>query len=209
MGWLSDNLQFEKFHFNDMMKRIRDDPKRLILGVDPFSTGVWNKALGRDDEPIMNQLGGPMGGGTLGMDNVGGVYDRAGAAGINTQPAGQTHDVAEIIASMFGAQGAMQGFGNIGGGKSNLKIPGKEGGGGGFMDMFMPQGGEGGWQQYAQMGGGMPGMGGQQPQQPPPAPMRIGPSQYAGVNTQMMSPKGLLDDDDERLKQVAMMRGLL
>ena len=59
--------------------RIKDDPKRLLLGVDPASTELWNGILGKDDEPIVNFLGGPMGSGWTGMGS-GGVYDRAEAA---------------------------------------------------------------------------------------------------------------------------------
>jgi hypothetical protein len=127
MGWLSDNLDFEKFHLSDMWDRLKDDPKRLLLGVDPFSTSIWNTALGRDDDPIMNQLGGPMGGDYLGIGS-GGVYDRAQEAGVNTGPAMQMHDLAETVAAFYGAGGAARGLGNIGG--SGGGIVAGEGGGG-------------------------------------------------------------------------------
>lgn len=204
MGWLSDNLDFEKFALKDMWDRLRDDPKRLFLGVDPLSTGVWNQALGRDDQPIMNQLGGPMGGDTLGMGG-GGIYDRAEAQGINTGPAEGMHNIAEVVAGVMGGQGAMQGLGNInfGGGAGGAEGGGGllGGDGGGIMGggdgggMF---GGEGGmfdfgsmdwsnpqtYQQFAgMMGGGGGGQGGSgtgaatppiQPMQSTPSPFQLG-----------------------------------
>lgn len=221
MGWLSDNVSFEKFALKDAWDRLRDDPKRMLLGVDPFSTGVWNKALGRDDQPIMNFLGGPMGGDALGIGG-GGIYDRAEAEGINTGPAEGMHNIAEVVAAFYGGQGAMNGLGNINmGGGSGLADPAGGANGfstldggaanvdsGGFLSNMFGGGGEQApWQQF--MSGGMPGMGGgqQQQQQPPPTMPHYRPSQGVHVNTQM---PGLLADEDERLKYVArLQRGLL
>lgn len=98
---LGDVLGFEKFHFKDFFDRLKDDPKRLLLGVDPASTTMWNKLLGKDDEALFNVWGGPMGGGTLGTDKTGGVYERAGAAGLDTGTSAQSHTIAEQIAAMF------------------------------------------------------------------------------------------------------------
>jgi hypothetical protein len=123
MGWLSDNLDFELFNLGDMWDKLKDNPEQLILGVDPFSTKLWNELGVTDNEPIVNQLGGPMGGGGLGIGS-GGVYDRAQEAGIDIGPATQMHDIAEVVASYYGARG----LGGIGGGEAAL-IPAAEGGG--------------------------------------------------------------------------------
>ncbi len=128
MGWLSDNFDFEKFHLSDMWDRIKDDPKRLILGVDPASTELWNTILNRDDEAIMNQLGGPMGSGWAGLGETGGVYGRAEEAGIDTGAAGGMHDIAETVAMIWGGGAAAQGLGNIGGA---AEVGGAAAGGGG------------------------------------------------------------------------------
>ena len=125
MGWLSDNLDFELFNLGDMWDKIKDNPESLILGVDPFSTKLWNEigVGGGNQEPIVNALGGPMGGDTLGIGS-GGVYDRAQEAGIDTGAAMQLHDVAEVVASYYGARG----LGGIGGEPAAV---GAAGGGGG------------------------------------------------------------------------------
>jgi hypothetical protein len=127
MGWLSDNLDFELFNLGDMWDKIKDSPEQLLLGVDPFSTGLWNTLGVTDNEPIVNQLGGPYGGASnMGLSSGGGVYERAREAGIDTGPATQMHDLAEVIAGGYGAAGAIGGLGNIGGGG----IVAGEGGGG-------------------------------------------------------------------------------
>lgn len=122
MGYLSDALKFEIFHTRDLWDRLRRDPKRAILGVDPASTWAWNKVLGRDDEPLVDQLGGPYGGKWISMgDPEGGVYGRAREAGINTQPASQLHDVAHVVAASYGAQGLGGAAGNVFGGQGGAQ----------------------------------------------------------------------------------------
>jgi len=106
MSKLSDALSFEMFNLKDMWKNIKKDPKRLVLGVDPASTWVWNKVLGRDDKPIVDQLGGPYGGKAISVGpDQGGVYQRAQDAGINTGPGRTMHDIAHVIAAFYGANG--------------------------------------------------------------------------------------------------------
>ncbi|MHA1570202.1 MAG: hypothetical protein ACTSWM_00165 [Alphaproteobacteria bacterium] len=168
MGFLSDNFDFEKFHLSDMWDRLKDDPKRLILGVDPFSTTLWNGILGRDDEPIMNQLGGPMGSGWTGMGS-GGVYDRAEAAGVDTGAAIKMHDIAETVAGIWGAAAAGGAIGGIGGGAGgtggasggSATGGGVAGGGGGASSSFVgpPEaasggGGGGFWSDWSNPFGG-------------------------------------------------------
>jgi hypothetical protein len=119
VGYLSDSLDFEKFFAKDTWDRIKADPKRLFLGVDPASTWGWNKILGRDDEPIVDQMGGPYDGRVISFGHGnGGVYDRAQAAGINTKSAAGNHDAAHLIAASYalgGGLGSGSGSGSGGG----------------------------------------------------------------------------------------------
>lgn len=112
MSFFGDVFGFEKFHAGDLWDRIKDDPKRLVLGVDPWSTKIWNKALNRDDEPLVDQMGGPYGGHTISAfgNKDGGVYQRAQDAGINTGPGGGMHDAAHVISALYaGGYGAGKG----------------------------------------------------------------------------------------------------
>src|SRR6185436_3169025 len=118
MGYLSDSLDFEKFFAKDLWKGIKKDPKRLILGVDPASTWAWNKVLGRDDKPLVDQMGGPYDGRVFSFGHGdGGVYDRAQAAGINTKSAQGNHDAAHLIAASYALGGS--GLGGNGGASGN------------------------------------------------------------------------------------------
>lgn len=106
MGWLSDALKFEKNHVSQIFQGIKKDPKRLVLGLDPLTTGFWNGVLGRDDEPIVNQLGGP----------TEQQYGRAEDQGINTGPGRTAHGVAGTIAGFYGAQAGGDALSWAGGG---------------------------------------------------------------------------------------------
>jgi len=141
MGWLSDNLDFELFNLKDMFSKLKDNPEQLILGVDPFSTGLWNTLGVTDNEPIVNQLGGPYGGSSkMGLGSGGGVYADARAAGIDTGPATQMHDLAEVIAGSYGAAGAAGGLGNIGGaGAGGGGAAGGGAGGGSATTFALPE----------------------------------------------------------------------
>lgn len=118
---LKDVFNFEQFHLGDLWDRIKEDPKRLLLGVDPLSTKVWNGVLNRDDKPLVDQLGGPYGGHTISaFDNKDGeVYQRAKDAGINTEDPGQLHDIAHVIAGKYGLQGIAGSMGMEG----NVSMP--------------------------------------------------------------------------------------
>ncbi len=96
-------VKFEKSHTKNLIKGIKDDPKRLFLGVDPFSTKVWNKALGRDDRALVNQLGG-----ATSYD-----YQVALDEGIDIGPGKALHDVAGVVAGAYagGALGQAAGAG--------------------------------------------------------------------------------------------------
>lgn len=124
MGYISDSLDFEKFFAKDLWSGIKKDPKRLVLGVDPASTWAWNKVLGRDDDPLVDQMGGPYDGRVFSFGHGnGGVYDRAQDAGINTKSASMNHDAAHLIAGAYGAAGIGGAFG-LGGGGSGGANPG-------------------------------------------------------------------------------------
>jgi hypothetical protein len=125
MGYFSDSLDFEKFFAKDLWSNLKKDPKRLILGVDPASTWAWNKVLGRDDDPLVDQMGGPYDGRVFSYGHGnGGVYDRAQAAGIDTTAAQGNHDAAHLIAGSFAAGGLGNAGGNVfgsgGGAQPNL-----------------------------------------------------------------------------------------
>jgi hypothetical protein len=173
VSFFGDVLGFEKFHASDLLERTKDDPKRLILGVDPLSTKAWNKVLGRDDEPLVDQMGGPYAGHTIGGDE--GVFERARAEGIDTGPGKGMHDIAHVVAAIYAGQG-LTGLGTgqnpFGfGGEASSQVPGATPG---INPAANPNGGAFGgfdWQQMMQM---MP----QQQENPEMPP--IFPQQYFG-----------------------------
>ena len=110
MSFLGDVGSFETFNLGAMGKQVGQNPARLFYGsADPFSTNVWNKVLGTNDKPLVDQWGGaaPQ------------RYEEAQEAGINTGPGKAMHTVAKTIASMFagGAAGNAAG-GLLGSGSS-------------------------------------------------------------------------------------------
>lgn len=113
MGTLSDIGQFERVNLGYMWDKLRDDPERAFIGaIDPFSSWMWGGILGKEYDPVINQLGGPAGGGPLATGNTGGVYQRAQDKGIDTTYSAGSHDIAELIASFYGGAGASSGLGN-------------------------------------------------------------------------------------------------
>ncbi len=104
MSFVKDVLGFEKFNLKDMWKKVKDDPKRMLVGaVDPFSTRMWNQTgMGKDWEPIVDQMGGAYGGSAFTLGDTGeGVYGRAREAGVPTKAGSQMHDLAHVIASIY------------------------------------------------------------------------------------------------------------
>lgn len=95
MGFLSDLVKFQNVFSKDFGKDILKKPQRLLTGIDPASTKVWNKVLGRDDKPLVNVFGSP------GKQ----YYENAAAKGIDTKAAGTFHSIADMIAGFYGAQG--------------------------------------------------------------------------------------------------------
>lgn len=108
MSFLGDVGSFEMFNLGAMGKQVGQNPARLLYGsADPFSTNVWNKVLGTNDKPLVDQWGGaaPQ------------RYEEAQEAGINTGPGKTMHNIAKTIASIYagGAAGSAAG-GLLGGG---------------------------------------------------------------------------------------------
>lgn len=100
MSGLGDILSFEGFNLKEIGKKIKDNPERLLIGaIDPASTKVWNKALGKDYEPMVDQWGGAS------AD----TYSKAEAAGIDTNAGHSMHRLARVVAgSIAGGYGLSQ-----------------------------------------------------------------------------------------------------
>jgi hypothetical protein len=114
MGTLKDVFDFERINFGNIWDQIEDDPWRVLVGsVDPFSTELWNQITGEEYEPMVNMLGGPMGSGWTGLGENGGVYDLAKEQGVDTKWSEQSHDVAEIIAAIYGGSALGDLFGGM------------------------------------------------------------------------------------------------
>lgn len=94
---LKNFSDFEKVHLKDMFEQIKKNPGRVLYGsFDPISTKLWNKLLGTDYTPIMNQLGGPT------QEN----YQHAREQGVKGVAGTETlHDTVGTIASLFGGYG--------------------------------------------------------------------------------------------------------
>lgn len=108
MSWVKDVLGFELFNAKNIWKAIRKDPERLLLGAaDPASTEIWNTILGKDYEPMVDQMGGAYDGKVLSIGDEGGVYKKAQNHGINTGPGRDMQRAAHVIAAMFAANGLM------------------------------------------------------------------------------------------------------
>lgn len=96
---------FEKYNFKNMWEQLKKNPGRALIGsFDPASTKMWNSILGRDDQPIISQLGGPTK--QRYVD-----YIQAGGDPKAAKKAMQAHQIAATIASIYagGALGAMVG----------------------------------------------------------------------------------------------------
>jgi len=129
MSFLGDVGSFEMFNLGAMGNQVKDNPTRLLYGsADPFSTSMWNKVLGTDDKPLVDQWGGaaPQ------------RYEEAQDAGINTGPGKAMHTIAKTIASIYAggaAGGLLSGGGGAAAGAGSAGTAGASGasaGGAGF-----------------------------------------------------------------------------
>ncbi len=102
-GWIKDNFE-----------SIKDKPTRLITGVDPASTGVWNKILGTHDKPLVTAAGGP----------TGDTLDKVGAS----KGSRNWYKAADTIASIWGLAGAGSALsGAVGGSGGSASAAASEG----------------------------------------------------------------------------------
>lgn len=157
-GYVRDVVDFEKYNAKHILGGIKDSPWRLLTGIDPASTWVWNKILGRDDEALVDQMGGAYDGHALSWGGDGGVYKGARKAGIDTGPGLDMHRAAHVIAAMYAAGG----LSGMGGGGATPEPAGGTGAGGGTTPatqspwqspqtyMRLAQNQQGGTQQQAQ-----------------------------------------------------------
>lgn len=120
MGFFGDVFDFENFNAKRWGQQIGQNPFRLLYGAtDPINTKIWNKVLGRNDQPLIDQWGGA----------PKQRYEEAQKQGINTGPGGTMHGVARTIAGMYagGAAGNAMGAGS---GASSAGAGAAEGGAG-------------------------------------------------------------------------------
>lgn len=117
MSSFSDILDFDKFALSGVWEGLKDNPWRALVGsVDPASTAMWNGILGKDEEPLLNQMGGPMGSGKLGLGS-GGVFDDFAAQGGDPEAGNQAHNIAEMVAMSSVMNNAGGGKGGTSGGE--------------------------------------------------------------------------------------------
>jgi hypothetical protein len=112
---LGSLFKFENLFSKGIGRDVLHDPSRLLTGVDPASTGIWNKVLGTDKKPLVNAFGSP------GEQ----YYQEANSKGIDTGSARGFHHVADAVAAYYGAQG----LAGIGGGGGEAGAGGETGGG--------------------------------------------------------------------------------
>jgi hypothetical protein len=116
MGFLSNLLGFENSFTKNFTGDILSNPTRLLTGIDPASTKLWNTVLNRDDPALVNWFGSP------GQQ----YYDQAQQEGIDTGAAEKFHSVADTIAGIYGANGltGSLGFGSLGSASGPSSISG-------------------------------------------------------------------------------------
>lgn len=132
MSFFGDAFAFDKFALKDIWGQLKDNPERAFIGaIDPASSKMWSEITGKEYEPLVDQMGGPYGGGwvsAFGKDQDGGVYGRAKAAGIDTKAGGQMHDAAHVVSAIFGGKGLMGlGSGGAGGSSGGSSLFGGQG----------------------------------------------------------------------------------
>lgn len=97
MSGLSDLFDFKAFEGKKILDAIRKKPSRLLTGVDPGSTKVWNAVKGSDDAPLVDQWGG----------TTQETMDAADRAGIDTRIGRGAEGLAHVVAATYaGGYGA-------------------------------------------------------------------------------------------------------
>lgn len=98
--------KFDVFAGKKALKDIGKNPERLLYGsADPLSTKVWNKVLGTNDKPILNQYGGPT------KD----TFQAAADKGMDLSGAAPAHAIAQTVAQVYGGKGALSALGGAAG----------------------------------------------------------------------------------------------
>lgn len=128
---VANTLKFELDHGAQIVKGITRSPgdfiRRSTFGIDPLGTKIANKLTGRDDKPLVDQLGGA-------LDTRYADYENR--TGRSTGFAKPLQDVAHVVASYYGAKGlgglASAGVASLGSGASAL---GGAAGGGGLANV--------------------------------------------------------------------------
>lgn len=95
-GWFSDVFKFKKFEGKKFLGAIVKKPSRLLTGVDPWSTKVWNTVKGSHDVGLVDQWGGTS------KENIA----AAKKAGINIGPGMTMEKIAHMVAAFY-AGGAL------------------------------------------------------------------------------------------------------
>lgn len=105
MSFLGNVIGFEGFHGKRLGQELMKDPSRLLTGVDPASTGLWNTVLGTHNHALVDQMGG-----ATGKD-----YQAARAAGIDTTAGQDVQDLAHVVAAAYATAGLAGAAGGMGG----------------------------------------------------------------------------------------------
>lgn len=113
-SFLKNVSGFKLLEGKNILKDIGKNPSRLLTGVDPFSTKVWNKVLGTDNKPIVDQMGGA----------TAERSDQARAAGIDPKNGEAVEKVAHVVAAAYAAGGLM----GAGSGSAGTTVGGTSGG---------------------------------------------------------------------------------
>jgi hypothetical protein len=94
-GFFDSVVKFKLFEGKSVVGSILKDPTRLVTGVDPASTRVWNAATGSDNKALVDQWGGTTRDTAL----------AAKRAGIDIRPGMALEAVAHMVASYYAGAG--------------------------------------------------------------------------------------------------------
>jgi hypothetical protein len=99
---LKSTAKVQALGWKDGIKAIGKDPTRLLTGIDPVSTGLWNKIKGTDDKALVNLYGSPT------KD----TFRHAEEKGIDTTGARDFFKIGDSIAGFMGGSAALGGLSN-------------------------------------------------------------------------------------------------